>query len=99
MVDERLRPAVERVPLDVIVEQLCDRREIAVDERAIAADDDLDRLQAHPLERTAESRCAGYCCEKDCAYSVSLARIDSRRFSSTPSFDSSERMLSRTRAC
>ena len=47
MVDERLRPGVERVPLDLVVEQLGDRLEVAVDERAVAADDDLDRLQTH----------------------------------------------------
>jgi len=47
VVDERCRPGPERIPLDVVVEQLCDRLEVAVDEGAVAADDDFDRLQAH----------------------------------------------------
>ena len=53
VVDERLRPGVERVPLDVVVEQLGDRLEVAVDERAVSADDDFDRLQAHGVSVTA----------------------------------------------
>src|SRR5204863_5938796 len=47
VVDERLRAGVERVPLDGVVEQLRDRVEVAVDERAIASNDDFDRLEAH----------------------------------------------------
>ena len=47
VVDERRRPGAERIPLDVVVEQLGDRLEVAVDEGAVAADDDLHRFEAH----------------------------------------------------
>src|SRR4029079_11113273 len=43
---------IERKPLDVGVEQLGDRLEIAVDEGAVSADDDFDGFQAHARSLT-----------------------------------------------
>jgi hypothetical protein len=81
VVDERLRPGVERVPLDVVVEQLRDRVEVPVDERAVPADDDLDRLQAHALSLA--WTCRGIQARSsEGARSPSFVRIDSSSWSS-----------------
>src|SRR5439155_10337810 len=49
VVNERVGPGVERVPLDLLVEELRDRVEVPVDERAVAADDDFHGLEAHGI--------------------------------------------------